>query len=65
MVDRLGVAQEANGASKVRKPEIKQEITGSVIQALSEANRELSEREHDDILEEEVTRSVEPGFIGL
>ena len=41
-----------------RKLEIKQEITGSVIQALSEANRELSDREHDDILEEEVIRSV-------
>ena len=48
-----------NGLSKVkagRKLEIKQEITGSVIQALSEANRELSDREHDDILEEEVIR---------
>ena len=39
-----------------RKVEIKQEISGSVIQALSEANRELSDREHDHILEEEVIR---------
>lgn len=48
-----------NGLSKVkagRRQEIKQEVTGSVIQALSEANRELSDREHDHILEEEVTR---------
>ena len=47
------------GLSKVRagrKVEIKQEISGSVIQALSEANRELSDREHDHILEEEVIR---------
>ena len=52
-----------NGLSKVkagRRQEIKQEVTGSVIQALSEANRELSDREHDHILEEEVTRYSYP-----
>ena len=53
MVGRTGPEQErdrrTNGLSKV-----KQET--SVIQALSAASRELSDRQHEDILEEESAR---------
>jgi len=53
MVERTGPEQEqdrrTNGLSKV-----KQET--SVIQALSAASRELSDRQHEDILEEESAR---------
>ena len=56
MVERTGEISNTHLSHQDTRT-VKQET--SVIQALSAANRELSDRQHEDILEEEAARSGE------
>ena len=57
MVDRSPHQEltRTNGLSKIRGGSETKQENQTVIQALSAANRELSDREHEDIIESEDT----------